>query len=276
MGEDVSSQSGTGDDQYVANYSTPANTYKFGLKNDSIRHHFISVVGEFAGTYLFLLFAFVIAQIANSDPNIPEHGSSPGQLMMIALGFGFSLAVNVHIFYRISGGQFNPAVSLSLMAVGAIHPVRCLANCLTQLVAGMAAAATADALTPGEVLFANGLGGGASKTRGLFVEMFGTAILCTTVLFMAVEKHKATFIGPLVIGLSLFIGHLFSVYYSGAGLNPARSFGPCIATASFPNYHWIYWVGPILCSLISVALYKLLKYLKYESANPGQDASEFA
>ncbi len=245
---------------------------KVGLRNDGLRNHLISMIGEFCGTFMFLLFAMVIAQIANHDPNIPDKGSDPGQLIMISLGFGFSVMVNVFIFFRISGGQLNPAVSLSLLLVGAIGPVRFVVNFIAQMVAGMAAAGAASALTPGEIMFANGLGGGASKTRGLFIEMFATAILCTTVLFMAVEKHRATFMGPLVIGFALFIGHLFAVYYTGAGLNPARSFGPCIAAASFPVYHWIYWVGPFLGSVISVVLYKLLKFLDYTTANPGQDS----
>lgn len=89
---------------------------------------------------------------------------------------------------------------------------------------------------------------------------------------MAVEKHRATYIAPLAIGLALFIGHLICVYYTGAGLNPARSFGPAVASRSFPNYHWIYWIGPILGSFISFGVWQLLKFLDYETANPGQDS----
>lgn len=241
---------------------------------DNMRNHLIAMVGEFCGTFMFLLFAMLIAQIANQDPRIPGkgQGSDPAQLIMIAFGFGFSLFVNCFIFFRISGGQLNPAVTLALLLVRAIGPVRACVIWLAQMVAGMAAAGAVSAMTPGPIAFANALGGGASRTQGLFIEMFGTGILCMAVLFMAVEKHRGTFMAPMVIGISLFIGHLFAVYYTGAGLNPARSFGPCVAERFFPNYHYIYWIGPALGSSLAALLHYILKYLNYETANPGQDA----
>ena len=54
-------------------------------------------------------------------------------------------------------------------------------------------------------------------------------------------------------------------------LNPARSFGPCVVLHRFPGYHWIYWLGPFLGSLLAVLFYRLIKVLEYETANPGQD-----
>lgn len=242
---------------------------------DSLRNHLIAMIGEFCGTFLFLLFAELIAQIANQYPDIPKApntGSNPPQLTMISLGFGFSVMVNIFIFFRISGGQLNPAVTMTLALVRAISPIRAALLAFTQIVAGIAAAGAVSAMTPGPIAFNNTLGGGASRTQGLFIEMFATALLCTTVLFMAVEKHRGTFMAPLAIGVALFVGHLFAVYYSGAGINPARSFGPNVVMGEFPNYHWIYWLGPFMGSGISVILHYLLKYLHYETANPGQDA----
>jgi aquaporin related protein len=87
---------------------------------DTARNHFVAMSGEFIGTFLFLFFGFVCAQVANNIPSTQnpngslgppvDSGPNPLQLLYIALGFGFSLAVNVWIFYRISGGLFNPAV----------------------------------------------------------------------------------------------------------------------------------------------------------------------
>lgn len=71
--------------------------------------HIVAMSGEFVGTTMFLFFAFGGTQIANTiDPNIPNLG----QLMYISLSFGFSLAVTAWVFYRISGGLFNPAVRI--------------------------------------------------------------------------------------------------------------------------------------------------------------------
>lgn len=83
-----------------------------------------------------------------------------------------------------------------------------------------------------------------------------------------------TFIAPVGIGLSLFIAELSGVYYTGGSLNPARSFGPCVVVRIFEDYHWIYWVGPLLGSLLASGFYKFIKMLEYETANPGQDFDE--
>jgi aquaporin related protein len=78
----------------------------------TIRNHFIAFLGEFVGTYMFLFFAFAATQVANMiDASVLKGGPSTSVLLYISLAFGFSLAVNVWVFFRISGGLFNPAVS---------------------------------------------------------------------------------------------------------------------------------------------------------------------
>jgi len=107
--------------------------------------------------------------------------------------------------------------------------------------------------------------------QGLFIEMFLTSQLVITIFLLAAEKHKGTFLAPIGIGLSLFIAELSGVFFTGGSLNPARSFGPCVVLRTFPGYHWIYWVGPMLGSLLAVVFYRVIKMLEYETANPGQD-----
>jgi aquaporin related protein len=88
---------------------------------------------------------------------------------------------------------------------------------------------------------------------------------------LAKEKHKATFIAPVGIGLALFIAELVGVYYTGGSLNPARSFGPCVVSKTFDREHWIYWVGPGAGAIVAVVFYKFILVMQYELANPGQD-----
>lgn len=106
---------------------------------------------------------------------------------------------------------------------------------------------------------------------------------------LAAEKHKGTYLAPVGIGLSLFIAELAGkshrtkfctvaelivnsgVFFTGGSLNPARSFGPDVVNHTFDGYHWIYWVGPGLGSLLAVVFYRLIKILEFETANPGQD-----
>ena len=83
-----------------------------GYLSQVARGHFVAMSSEFVGTFLFLWFAFSGTQIANTIQ--PSSGPDTGQLFYIALSFGFSLTVNAWVFYRISGGLFNPAVGLYL------------------------------------------------------------------------------------------------------------------------------------------------------------------
>jgi aquaporin related protein len=66
------------------------------------------------------------------------------------------------------------------------------------------------------------------------------------------------------------------VFFTGGSLNPARSFGPAVVNREFAPYHWIYWLGPVLGSIIAAGFYKFIKILEYETANPGQDMDHAA
>jgi aquaporin related protein len=81
----------------------------FGWLPNRIRMYIIAFLGELVGTFLFLFFAFAATQTANNL--LGDRGMDIQTLMYISLAFGFSLAVNVWVFFRISGGLFNPAVS---------------------------------------------------------------------------------------------------------------------------------------------------------------------
>ncbi|CAK7568238.1 MAG: Aquaporin-1 [Sporothrix epigloea] len=233
---------------------------------------FVAGLAEFVGTFLFLFFALGgTTAVNNAGPQDGVLAADPSQLLYICMCFGFSLAVTVWMFFRVSGGLFNPVVTLSLVIVGAVGPLRGVVVFIAQLLGGMCAAAVLSALLPGDLQASTTLRDDTSIARGLFIEMFATSLLVLSILLMAVEKHRATFTAPLCIGLSLFVAELMSIPYTGGGVNPARSFGPCVATRSFTGYQWIYWVGPILGSLLATGFYKIIKFLEYETCNPGQD-----
>ena len=136
-------------------------------------------------------------------------------ILFIALGFACSLAINVWLFYRVSGGMFNPAVSLptptpwlsesdftvqvtfTLWLVRAVPTVRCLVVFLAQILGAIAAAGVASAILPGELAVNVRLGGGASIARGVFIEMFTTIMLVFTVIMLAAVKHRATYLAPI-------------------------------------------------------------------------------
>ncbi|KAL9124845.1 MAG: hypothetical protein Q9217_005878 [Psora testacea] len=235
--------------------------------------------GEFAGTFLFLFFAFSGTQVANTqtqsatDTSISQ-AANPAQLLYISLCFGFSLAVNAWVFFRISGGLFNPAVTFAMCFVGALPYIRGLLLFVAQVLGAIASAGIVSTLFPGPLNVRTVLSRQTSIVQGLFIEMFLTAQLVFTIFMLAAEKHKATFIAPIGIGLSLFIAELTGVFYTGGSVNPARSFGPCVILHSFDGYHWIYWIGPLFGALLASGFYKFIKVLEYETANPGQDFDE--
>ncbi|KAI4197945.1 MAG: hypothetical protein LQ350_005599 [Teloschistes chrysophthalmus] len=241
-----------------------------GAMSKGMRGHFVAMTGEFVGTVMFLYFAFGATQIANNI--IPPTEASLDRLLFISLAFGFSLAVTAWVFYRVSGGLFNPAVTLGLVLAGGLPPVRGALLLIPQMLGGMVAAGLVSCMFPGPLSVQTKLTGGTSIAQGLFIEMFLTAELVLTVLFLAAEKSKATFIAPVGIGLSLFVAELTGVYYTGGSLNPTRSFGPDVANRQFDGYHYIYWIGPFLGAALSAGYYRFAKWMRYEEANPGQDA----
>jgi aquaporin related protein len=158
------------------------------------------------------------------------------------------------------------------------------------MLGAMTAAGLVSCMFPGNIQSVNTtLAAGTSIAQGVFIEMFLTSLLVITVLMLAAEKSKDTFIAPIGIGLSLFVAelagmhrllallllsnHPIGVYYTGASLNPARSFAPAVAGRFFPGYHWIYWIGPALGATVSAGYYRFAKFMHYEEANPGQDSA---
>ncbi|KAJ2903125.1 aquaporin-like protein [Zalerion maritima] len=244
------------------------------IKKPGVRNEIVAFVSEFCGTFMFLFMAFTALQTSQNRGAVEpiNQESKPGisSLMYIATAFGLSLLVNCWLFYRISGGMFNPAVALGLFLVGAITPVRLAVVFPAQLIGSIAASWALAGLLPGELEVGTELAPGVSTVQGLFIEMFLTTQLMITILLLAVEKHKATHIAPIGIGLSLFIGHLAGVYFTGASLNPCRSFGPA-TVSGFQSTQWIYWLGPCMGSILAVGVWKLLRHLEYQTTNPGQD-----
>lgn len=108
--------------------------------------------------------------------------------------------------------MFNPAVAIAMFAVGGIDIVRLVLVIVAELAGGIAAAGLVVGLLPGDGIAATtGLGGGISVVRGLFLEVFLTAELVFVIFMLAIEKHRATAIAPVGIGLALFITQMLSV-----------------------------------------------------------------
>lgn len=252
----------------------------------NFKNDFIAASGEFLGTFSFLVIglggiqASATSTLANEDPNSPnisnaiERTPSLEQLTYISLSMGLSLLFSAWIFFRITGAAFNPNVSFALLLIGAISPLRFILYTMAQLSASIAACGFLEALIPGTLSINPTMRADISPARGVFIECSVTCCLVLSVLFLAVEKHRATFLAPVGIGITLFAGHLFAVVYTGAAMNTARAFGPSVV-GGFKSDHWIYWVGPTIGSVLGVVIYAFLKRFEYWKLVKEQDTDEF-
>ncbi|XP_014560838.1 hypothetical protein COCVIDRAFT_88179 [Bipolaris victoriae FI3] len=240
------------------NTTTPSQTPH---SHHTLRTEAAAFIGEFIGTFMFLSLAFTGTQIALNAAGSKELSGSGdplpdvAKLLYIAFAFGASLAINVAIFADISGGKF---VTIALYLTRKIHWHRATQTIISQLLASIAASAFTSALLPGPLTIATTLSPSISLTRGLFLEALVTSQLILTILMLEGGWAK-----PMYIGASLFVAHVCSVYYTGASLNPARSFGPAVV-GGFTGYHWIYWVGPLLGSAVASAVYVGVGWLRRE------------
>ncbi|KAG9122364.1 hypothetical protein FRC07_001307 [Ceratobasidium sp. 392] len=226
---------------------------------------------EFVGTAFWLLLALGGIEAANYSSQGGD--VSILQLLYISTSMGLSLLVSVWLFFRVTGGVFNPAISTALLLVGAIGPVRWVLFCIAQMAGAVAASALLLALLPGTLTIPPTPAKGVNSAQAVFIEAFLTAALVFSVLILAAEKQPSTPFAPICIGLTLFAGHLWGVIYTGAAMNTARAFGPAVVSG-FNKDHWVYWVGPFIGSLAAASLYSFLKNIEYWRLNPNQDTSD--
>lgn len=158
-------------------------------EQSEIRKHFIAASGEFVGTFLFLLFAFLghsmaAAQAANFGP---QQTASSDTVVYISMIYGFSLFATVWTLYRVSGGLFNPAVTVGLILSGAVPPVRGLILIPVQFIGAICAAAVAEGLIPGDIIVVQTtLAPGVGVAQGLFLEMVCSPISPLHMVFSSV------------------------------------------------------------------------------------------
>lgn len=107
-----------------------------------------------------------------------------------------------------------------------------------------------------QVIPPHGLGVDVHWTGGLILEIILTFALVFVVYATAVDPKKGSIgiVAPLAIGFTVLAAHFIGVPYTGASLNPARSFGPAVVTFTWSN-QWVYWVGPLIGGAIAAVVY---------------------
>ncbi|KAM9790897.1 aquaporin-4-like isoform 2-T3 [Syngnathus typhle] len=233
-----------------------------------------AVGGEFVAMFLFV-FCGVSSTIdwESAPSNSNSTASQLDRMKFISLSFGLSSATMVQCFGHISGGHINPAVTLAMVVTRKVTIIKGVFYLLAQLVGAVAGAGIVRLATPPyfrENLGVTGLGKDVSGGMGLLVELLLTFQLVFTI-FTSCDPKRTDLGGStaLAIGASVWIGHLFGIPFTGASMNPARSFGPAVIATNFKD-HWVYWVGPFLGAIIAALLYEFIFCPSSGKPSPGR------
>ncbi|XP_074331935.1 putative aquaporin TIP-type RB7-18C [Apium graveolens] len=202
-------------------------------------------LAEFIATLLFV-FAGVGSAIAFSNLT-NDAGLDPAGLVAIAIAHAFALFVGVSIAANISGGHLNPAVTFGLAVGGHITVITGFFYWVAQLLGATAASYLLIFVTGGKAVPIHGVGAGLNTFEGVVFEIIITFALVYTVYATAADPKKGSLgtIAPIAIGFIVGANILAAGPFSGGSMNPARSFGPAVASGDFSG-HWIYWVGPLI------------------------------
>ncbi|MXY76642.1 MAG: aquaporin [Acidimicrobiia bacterium] len=176
--------------------------------------------------------------------------SSGGSIAAIAFGFGLALLIALYMFGSVSGGHYNPAVTLAQLIRGQITAADAVGYIVAQLAGAVLAsglvAAVLGASAVGRTVVGDGAGIGSIWVLAL--EALFTAFLVIVILRVTSGENAAA---PVVIGLTLVVIHLALVPITGASVNPVRSLGPAIVAADFTDA-WAYIVGPLVGGAVAV------------------------
>jgi len=203
------------------------------------------VVAEFLGTFLFLTIGY--ASVAAF-----RVAAVPG-LLVVSFAFPFGLLAAIFAFGHISGGHYNPAVTIAMVLDKRTSTVNALGYIVAQVLGALAAgivvlvvagqaAVTAGATKPGT---------GITEIGALILEVVLTAGFVAVIL--ASTRH-ATSLAALAIPLSLVAIHFAAVPLSGASVNPARSIGSAVIGGDLGSL-WVYIVAPVVGALIGWGIY---------------------
>jgi aquaporin Z len=220
------------------------------------------LAAEFFGTFWLVFCGCGSAVLAAAFPDVGIG------LLGVSLAFGLTVVTMAYAVGGISGGHFNPAVSVG-MAIGGRMPTSDLIGyIITQVVAAIVAAAVLYLIASGKPDFAaggfasNGYGdlspGKYSLLSGLVMEVVMTAFFIFIILATTAPRAPVGF-APLTIGLTLALIHLVSIPVTNTSVNPARSTGVALfAETGALGQLWLFWVAPIIGAAIGAVVWKAL------------------
>jgi aquaporin Z len=219
---------------------------------------------EVLGTFWLVLGGCGSAVLAAAFPHVGIG------LLGVSLAFGLTVVTMAYAVGHISGGHFNPAVTLGLVAAGRVKPVDAAGYVIVQVLGAIAAAGVLALIASGKAGFdvaasgfaANGYGehspGGYTLASALVSEFVMTFFFLIVILGATGRRAPAGF-APLAVGLALTLIHLVSIPVTNTSVNPARSTGPAIFVGGWALAQlWLFWVAPIAGALVAGVVHRAL------------------
>jgi MIP family channel proteins len=216
------------------------------------------LTAEFLGTFALVFFGEGAICV-----DWYPHASNVLGLLGIALAHGLAIAIMVCALGHISGGHFNPAVTIGFWVTKRLNTVDTIAYWAVQLAGASAAAFLLRAVVPDDTWYAVALGTPMiahdfTRLSAMILEGVTTFFLVLTVFATAVDERSSFRpVAGFAIGISIVLGIMVAGPFTGAALTPARAFGPALASSHWQN-HGIYWVGPLAGGFLAGFLYDSL------------------
>ena len=216
------------------------------------------LVAEFVGTFALVFFG-VGAICADQFLRAGTPGQSGFGLLGVALAQGLAMGIMVTSLGAISGGHFNPAITVAFWVTRKLSTFDTITYWIAQAAGAVAGAYLLrtlpfDAWSSVQLGTPN-LAGGITRTSGMTIEAVLTFFLVLVAFATSVDAHGAfRRIAGLAIGSAVTVGVLVGGPFTGAAMNPARALGPALAANHWAN-HGVYWIGPLAGGVAAGWLY---------------------
>src|SRR3981081_4173477 len=235
------------------------------------------LLAEFIGTFALIFIGAGTAAVVGDGVGLPG-------ITAIAFAHGFTVMAFAFAYGPVSGGHFNPSVTIGVLASGACRPGEAIGYIVSQLIGGVVGALLLSAILGGAETglgtpaLAHNLALGATSLTmtpagGFMIEALLAFFLVTVVLSTAIAGRAGP-LAPLAIGMTLTLNILMGGALTGAAFNPARALGPMVATGNFSDA-WLYVTAPIVGAIVAALLHPGLARLAQEgmaSAGPDRTA----
>jgi aquaporin Z len=213
--------------------------------SDSISVDPRKLIAEIVGTFAFIFIGAGSVIASGQD------------VVAVALAHGLAIAVLFSALGHVSGGLFNPALTLGLWVTRRMDTVNTLAYIIAQLVGAVLGALALVTLLPETMRDSQMLGTplltGVTFAQGVGIEVILTAFLMLAFFGTALDK-RGPHIGGFGIGLVLTMDIIAAGRFTGAVVNPARAFGPALLNSTWDD-HLVYWIGPTVGAVAAALIY---------------------